>query len=228
MIEEQADLCLKKLLGNQRYKRVLKFFQGQEEIWSSELKATNISLIDKLENFPLAELKILIKRFPYHGKQKGKYYHLLRLMQIRLSSFWLKLLLEEFFGKSQLNNTIEVEYYYMLNDRLYLETLLEKETSWYQNSLRSILSTDEKEYSFFGYLEKVFLIKIEKNNKKEKKTVRHKGYRDHGSLGSEFSRVSKEELQKDCWFKEKLEKLQLEDELSYLQRYYTFLTKEEI
>jgi hypothetical protein len=194
-MNHKSKVILSSLLGSKKFSKLLSFCDEVEKTWSAELEAANGSLLDLLDWYPRVEMRILLKNLPFTGKKSVNAYILFRLISLWRSDFFWRYFVDEQW-KGNTAQRVETQFLTSLSDELFIDHISEYLTERRQNFLREILSSDEENISVYDYLlsERLFIVKIFKNNQEPKKVIRHKGYRDHGSLGSEFSQSQKQIL----------------------------------
>lgn len=225
-------------------KESLKILHRLEEIWSAEEKVLYTRLGKKdLIKLRTGELlleqeisKKNLKRLT--SKQKISLYILLSFLEysweddpekFTIFKAWKCFLENLIYPYLHNNEVFSVASQLSRIDRLnFFRKYLQSEKHWktFLNGLKN-KQRSKKGYTveslenqlFQGLLGIKFILRTPR---KPNKPQFHRGYRDHGSLGSEVSRIRKEES-KDLFLKEELEKRKKEQELQLLHYYRHFL-----
>lgn len=177
-----------------------------EKIGISELKAANSSRVtEKLlsGNYSL-EFRTKVKVLGnLTASQKCDLYLLIRILHLkfpenkRISYYFLDI--SEYYKKKMINQSPGYFYLSTLDDihfKMYIRDILGSKNEIRFLSRRIHMKINEKGENLLDLLlrylqEPIQLIFISKHKPKE--LQRHKGYRDHGSLGSEFSRTIRDQ-----------------------------------
>lgn len=156
-------------------------------------------------------------------KEKIRIYEILRIFSLTELSGW-KYIFDDYNNLLKKRGFRHERYLYLnsLPDSLFayeIDCILTKGTKSRRNFYRKIHSKYQKNQSSLEeILLKYFRLKVVKMNKKHnKRLVRHKGYRDRGSLGT-GDRTLDYDIYSDIWVqeKERLRKKQTSDLLEFL------------
>lgn len=216
--------------------KILELFEVLRRNWSSQ-EQVYYKLAPEKWNLVLEhklELEIDISEKPLRkldAKEKFNfwlYLRLIKLLELEISSeisFWIESTLsslERLLSGSELLKSIlplpenyfrcwiEDYFFQKKKKRIFFSTLYgtkkigEEKLSLYQRILRGD-----------------FDVKVRfRSTKKPKKTQFRKGYRDHGSLGSDLSRINRE-ASWDVWFQQRLQQLEQDrkDSLQFLMEF---------
>lgn len=155
--------------------------------------------------------------------EKVRIYEILRILSLTDLSGW-KYIFDDYNNLLKKRGFRHERYLYLnsLSDSYFayeIDCILTKGTSSRRDFYRKIHSKFQKnQTSLEEILLKYFRIKVVKINKKRnKRLVRHKGYRDRGSLGT-GDRTLDDDIKSDIWVqeKERLRKKQTSDFLEFL------------
>lgn len=196
-----------------------------EKNWSSELEV-HYNSRDYKKYFESGDFEIKFQINPkimrLGGTEKLNLYIILRCLTLtEHSSFWKFVLLdlEDLYKQRSFTNNFQYSYLKSLNDSQFayeIDSILFNKKSrrdWFRkfNSKTTIgLTFTEILSSEYLRLNPIF-----KSKTRPKKLQRHKGYRDHGSLGSEFSKTLKQQSTdytiREAEERRRIEKLQAHD-----------------
>lgn len=176
--------------------------EGFKRNWSSEKEVHYTSRLGELFDLGVEKdfIMVIDSRFvrDFSAKEKLFIYEVLRLAGIYHSELrWLAGDLQFLLDKRGYYNE---RYFYLcsLTDSEFayeMDCQLTPNTQSRRKYYRKLSSTfGKKQLSYLEVAEKYFFTDIiELNRRRAKKAQRIKGYRDHGSLGSEFSRTLKQQ-----------------------------------
>lgn len=175
---------------------------GFEKTWSAEKQIYYTSRLEAIFDNPAKDLKPIQVRpefmKDFSSTEKEFIYELLRGATINFPK--IRFILED------LRNLFKQRGYF--NERyLYLESLTDNQFAYELDCKLTEQTKSRRRYyrllnSKFGkkrltlkevLLNYLFTDFVEVNRRRAKRVVRHKGYRDHGSLGSEFSKTLKQQ-----------------------------------
>jgi hypothetical protein len=191
-----------------------------EEIGLEYSREVNKDNSSQFEFFIQINPKVLKELSP---DEKVRIYEILRIFSLTDLSGW-KYIFEDYNNLLRKRGFRHERYLYLnsLSDSLFayeIDCILTKGYPSRRNFYRRIFSKYQKnQTSLKDLLLKYFRVKIVKINKKRpKRLVRHKGYRDRGSLGTS-DRILEHDIQTDVWLREKenLRKKHLEDFIEFL------------
>jgi hypothetical protein len=166
---------------------------------------------------------IIVKKLT--SKEKNRIYTILRIISIATDSGAWKSLLEDYNNLLRKRGFRHERYLYLnsLSDSYFayeIDCILTKGTTSRRNFYREIKSKYCKNtLTLEELLLKYFKIKLIRLNKKHPiRLQRHKGYRDHGSLGT-GDRTLERDIQTDIWIQKREEerKKKTEDLLAFLR-----------
>lgn len=173
-----------------------------EKNWSAENRVRYNSRIEKiLLTQGATEVLITVKPSfmrDFSGKEKCFIYEVLRLASIEFPK--IRYLVDDLRNLFKQRNFQSDRYFYLelLKDSFFAYEIFEKLTPgmesrrYYYRMLSSRFG--KRRLTLQEVLSEYFFTDIiELNRPKPKKKIRHKGYRDHGSLGSEYSRTLKQQ-----------------------------------
>lgn len=177
--------------------------EAYKKTWSAENRVYYNSRLESIiSNGSTRDIIITVKPSfvrDFSGKEKCFIYEVLRLASIEFPP--IKYILEDLRQLLKRRGYQNDRYFYLesLTDNMFAYELDEKLTEGYQSrriyyrKLNSKFGRRKKFTLQEIFSEYFFTDFIEVNRPRPKRKIRHKGYRDHGSLGSEFSKTLKQQ-----------------------------------
>lgn len=205
--------------------------QEIEKTWSSELEV-RYSSRESLEKLLTGNFDISI-RIPSSilkslgSKQKLLVYLILRALRIKYDNEYFRYILDDFInlldGRSFTNN---FKYFYLKNISddsfcCYFDKYIQENQRTIHRQLYQKVTYQNKKLALIDLI--VYKIRPEfkiKNKIPPKRLQRHKGYRDHGSLGSDFTKALKDQI--DDW---SLKEKEVSEEQESILKFYDNLIK---
>lgn len=183
-----------------------------EKTWSSELKVRYSSreVQARLAEHRQVEFRVRSKTIQnLSSKEKLNFYILARLLSISCGKTYSAFFLDFNQLLKKLGFSNNPKYYYLehLRDSFFLWEI--EVYLWNERTNRNFhrqINQISKKYNGKRFLEYFKSVLLETTfvvlpSIRPRKLVRHKGYRDHGALGSEYSRTLREQTQSDEWKK---------------------------